>query len=463
MNPQHNADFLGKERLFPLLIRMSLPAAVAMIINALYNIVDTIFVGQGVGPLAIAALAIAFPIQIIVSSFAQAIGVGSASIASRRLGEKRPESAVQVAGTAYASVLVITIYLVVLVVALMDPILRLFGATEGILPFAREYLSYVVGGFFFFSLSMCMSTLIRAEGHARISMTGMIVGAVLNMILDPVFIFGFHTGVKGAAIATVISQMAACTYFFSFYLRKRSFIRISRKDLRISFGCLKEISALGIPAFVQSAGMSLLALVINNTLGRYGGDEAIAIYGMVHRLISLIIFPVLGVAQGLQPIAGYSYGARDFHRVRTGLITAILTAFTVSLFGFLIMELFPQLCVRMFTSDEALCVSGTPVIRIMGMFIPLAAVQITGSTFFQSIGKPKESFILGLSRQFLILIPIVLVLPRIMGVSGIWYAFPLADFISATLTIGLLLQEMRLPHWRGTCSVTVEKGRTEAL
>ncbi len=463
MNPQHDADFLGKERLFPLLIRMSLPAAVAMIINALYNIVDTIFVGQGVGPLAVAALAIAFPIQIIVSSFAQAIGVGSASIASWRLGEQRPDEAAKVVGTAYSAVVIITLVLVVLVVVLMDPILRLFGATERILPFAREYLFYVAGGFFFFSLSMCMSTLIRAEGHARASMTGMIVGAVLNMILDPVFIFGLHTGVKGAAIATVISQMAACAYFFSFYLRKKSFIRISRKDLRVSFGCLKEIALLGFPAFVQSAGMSLLALIINNSLGRYGGDEAIAIYGMVHRLVSLIIFPVLGVAQGLQPIAGYNYGARDFHRVRTGLVTAVLTAFTVSVFGFLIMELFPQLCIRMFTSDEALRVSGSPVIRIMGMFIPLAAIQITGSTFFQSIGKPREAFILGLSRQFLILIPIVLVLPRIMGVSGIWYAFPLADLVSATLTLGLLLREMRFPHWRVSGPVTAEKGRTGAL
>jgi putative MATE family efflux protein len=443
MPEAHKTDFLGHDAMFPLILKMGIPAAVGMLVNALYNVVDTIFVGLGVGPLAIAALSIVFPLQMVVSAVAQGLGVGTASIVSRRLGEKRPADAAAAIGTAYTAVVVVTAILVALVFVFMRPVLAFFGASETIMPLAMEYTGIVAAGFFFFSLSMCASNLVRAEGNAKASMFGMLVGAVLNTILDPLFIFGFGLGVKGAAIATVISQTVSCIYLFSMYFRGKSHVPIKAAHFRIRLPILGESAVLGGPAFIQSAGMSLLALVINNTLGHYGGDDAITTYGMTHKTLMMVIMPILGIVQGFQPIAGYNYGARKFDRVKASLRTAIATAFGVSLAGYSFIMLAPRMVMGLFTKDVSLVDSSARVIRIMALFIPLAAVQITGSVYFQAVGKRMQSFALGLSRQFLVLIPLVLVLPRFIGTDGVWIAFPLADLLASSLTIALLVHEVR--------------------
>ena len=439
----HRTMYLERDRIFPLLIKMALPAVVGMMVNALYNIVDTVFVGLGVGPLAIAALAIVFPLQMLVSAIAQAIGVGTASIVSRRLGEKRPEEAAKAAGTAYAAVTAATAILVAILFLFMRPILGFFGASAEIMPFAMEYTGIVGAGFFFFSLSMCASNLIRAEGNTKASMIGMLIGALLNTILDPLFIFGFGMGVRGAAIATVISQIASCVYLFGMYAKKRTVVPIERANLRIDLGLLGKSVILGIPSFIQSAGMSILMLLVNTTLGQYGGDEAITTYGMVHKLLMIVIMPILGIAQGFQPIAGYNYGAKRYDRVRASLWTAVLTAFSVALFGYSFMMLLPRVGMSFFTRDAGLIASSARVLRIVVLFIPAAAIQITGSVYFQSVGKATEAMALSLSRQFLLLIPFVLILPRFLGLNGVWIAFPLADLISSTITITLLIKEVR--------------------
>jgi len=443
MDTGHRTIYLEREAIFPLLIKMSLPAVVGMMVNALYNIVDTVFVGLGVGPLAIAALAIVFPIQMIVSAVAQAIGVGTASIVSRRLGEKRPEEAAKAAGTAYAAVTAATAILVAILFLFMRPILGFFGASAEIMPFAMEYTGIVGAGFFFFSLSMCASNLIRAEGNTKASMIGMLIGALLNTVLDPLFIFGFGMGVRGAAIATVISQIASCVYLFGMYAKKKTVVPIKRANLRIDLGLLGKSVVLGIPSFIQSAGMSILMLLVNTTLGQYGGDEAITTYGMVHKLLMIVIMPILGIAQGFQPIAGYNYGAKRFDRVRTSLWTAVLTAFSIALFGYAFMMLLPRVGMSFFTHDAGLIASSARVLRIVVLFIPAAAIQITGSVYFQSVGKATEAMALSLSRQFLLLIPFVLILPRFLGLNGVWIAFPLADLLSSTITVTLLIKEVR--------------------
>jgi len=442
-NSSRGTMYLERDHIFPLLIKMALPAVVGMMVNALYNIVDTVFVGLGVGPLAIAALAIVFPIQMIVSAVAQAIGVGTASIVSRRLGEKRREDAAKAAGTAYAAVTVATAILVALLFLFMRPILGFFGASADIMPFAMEYMGIVGAGFFFFSLSMCASNLIRSEGNTKASMIGMLIGALLNTVLDPLFIFGFGMGVSGAAIATVISQIASCAYLFGLYARKKTVVPIKRANLRIDFGIVGKSVVLGIPSFIQSAGMSILMLLVNTTLGLYGGDEAITTYGMVHKLLMIVIMPILGIAQGFQPIAGYNYGAKRFDRVRTSLWTAVLTAFSIALFGYAFMMLLPRVGMSFFTHDEGLIASSARVLRIVVLFIPAAAIQITGSVYFQSVGKATEAMALSLSRQFLLLIPFVLILPRFLGLSGVWIAFPLADLLSSAITVTLLIKEVR--------------------
>jgi len=443
MDIEHKTSFLGTERIFPLLLKLGIPAAIGMIVNALYNIVDTIFVGQGVGPLAIAALSIVFPLQMIVSSIAQAIGVGASSIVSRRLGEKRPEEASRVIGTAYASVALITAVLVALVVAFTRPILAFFGASDAIMPYAMEYASIVAPGFFFFSLSMAASNLIRAEGNAQASMRGMMIGAIANTALDPLFIFGFGMGVGGAAAATVASQALSCAYFAFLYLSKRTHVRLERENFAVRPAVLRESALLGAPAFIQSSGMSILALLMNNSLGWYGGDEAVAIYGMNHRVIMLVIFPILGIVQGFQPIVGYNYGAKAYGRVRSALKIGAATVGGIALFMHILLMRFPRVCVSLFINDPALIDAAARVLRVMTMLIPLGAVQILGSNYFQAIGKKTPSLVLGLSRQFLVLIPLVLILPRFFGLAGIWFAFPVADLLSTILTTTLLVREVR--------------------
>ena len=302
----HKTAFLGSKPIFPLLMKMGIPVAIGMLINALYNIVDSIFVGQGVGPLAIAALTVVFPLQMLVSSFAQAIGFGAASIVSRRLGEKRYDDAANAIGTAYSAVFICTVISIAILYIFMQPVLALFGATENIMPYALEYFEIVCMGFLFFALSMTANGLLRAEGNSRISMNGMIIGAVINCLLDPLFIFGFHWGVRGAATATVISQAISCIYLFSVYVTKKNHIPLTLKNFKIKAAMLAESSVLGIPAFIQEAGMSFLAFVINNSVRYYGGDIALTGFGMVNRFNMLIILPVIGIIQGFQPIAGFN-------------------------------------------------------------------------------------------------------------------------------------------------------------
>lgn len=447
MNKEHNAmqrtAFLGTQAIFPLLLKMGIPAAVAMIVNALYNIIDTMFVGHGVGPLAIAALSIVFPIQMIVSAVAQALGVGAASIVSRRLGEKREEDAAATIGTAYTAIFIVTAVLILVVMLFMKDILTFFGASEAIMPYAQEYLRTIGPGFFFFASGMAASNLVRSEGNARASMTGMILGAVCNLILDPVFIFGFGMGVRGAALATVFSQLLSCVYLFSLYLTKKTHIPISIHHFKIQKKILSEAALLGAPAFIQTAGMSILALIINKSLGHYGGDMAISIYGTTHRLLSLIIFPILGIVQGFQPIVGYNYGAKQFDRVKKALYVSILTVFSLASFFYILVMAFPQISMSLFSSEKEFITASARVLRIMAFFIPFAAIQITGATYFQAIGKKTESLFLGLSRQFLILIPLVLLLPLFVGLDGIWLSFPIADLLSTSITVTLLMREIK--------------------
>jgi putative MATE family efflux protein len=441
MSP-HRTQFLGKDPIFPLLIKLSVPATIGMLVNVLYNIVDTIFVGQGVGMLGIAALSIAFPIQLLVGALSNAIGIGAASIISRRLGENKNEQAARTAGTVLAANAVIVILMTALIYIFTDQLLRLFGATPTILPPAREYLQIVLVGFFFLSLSMTINGLLRAEGNAAIAMHGMVIGTVLNLILDPWFIFGMHWGIAGAAWATVISQLVAFLYYADFYRKKRSHVQLHREHFRIRFPLLKESFLLGLPNFIQMTGMTLIAIVINQSLNYYGGDRAIASYGLIHKLLSIIIMPLFGLVQGFQPIAGYNYGAQRFDRVREALRTAVATATVIASLGFSLLMLFPRVFVMLFTTDARLITATSHDLRIFIMMIPVIGLQFVGAVYFQAAGRKLQALLLSLSRQFIILIPLLLVLPRFFGLAGIWYSFPLADFLSTIITGTALTYEL---------------------
>lgn len=424
--------FLGTGKIVPTLLKLGIPAAVGLLINALYNVVDTIFVGQGVGPLAIAALSIVFPIQMLVAAFAQALGAGGASVLSRRLGEGRP--AAEVVGTVATVVVVLTLAMTALALVFADPLLRLFGATDNILPYARDYLMVVGVGFVFSGLAMTLSSLLQAEGNAQASMKALILGAVLNTILDPVFIFVFPMGVAGAALATVISQVASLGYILALYLRRKTHVRVLRSHLRPDRQLLSESAALGVPSLVQNAGMSVLMIIVNQSLRHYGGDDAITVYGMAFRLMSLAFLPMFGLVQGFQPVAGYNFGAQNFRRVRQALVAATALAFGTMAVVWVAFQAFPGQAMGLFTPDAGLAQRAGQVLSIMALVLPLVGIQVVGSVYFQAVGKARPSIVLGLLRQFLFLIPLLLILPLFWGLAGVWWAYPLSDLAATAVT-----------------------------
>jgi len=440
---QDKSAFLGEDRLFPLLMRMSVPAIVGMLVMALYNVVDTIFVGRGASSLAIAGLTIAFPLQMIVGAVGQMIGVGAASIISRRLGEKRMGDAEAALGTAFASIAVISLVLAAVVGIFSREILVLFGATDEVMPYALEYVNTVVWGFPFLALGMSGNNMIRAEGNARMAMNTMLLGMGLNIILDPVFIFGLGMGIRGAALATVVSQACSFAWILLYYLKGKSAVALRGGHLRICNARLGEMTVLGLPNFVQMAGLSIITTIINNMLGTQGGAIAISSYGIANRLLSFIFMPITGLAQGFQPIAGYNYGARRFDRVKKVLLLASLSATVIALFCYAFIMAFPEMLVSMFTTDTALIAFGTPALRTMSLVIPIIGFQIVSSIYFQAVGKGMPALLLGLSRQFIVLLPIVLIFSHVYGINGVWASFPAADLLSTVITMAALGFEMR--------------------
>lgn len=441
-----------KERLLargpigPLLVKMSVPAAIAMLVNALYNLVDTIFVGRGVGSLAIAGLTVSFPIQIFLMAIAMMVGVGSASVVSRALGARDHERAARAAGLAISLAFVLALVLVVLVSSLLEPMLVLFGATEAILPYARDYVEVILVGSVFLAVAMASNNVIRAEGHAKWAMAVMIVGAGANIVLDPIFIFGFGWGIRGAAWATVIGQVLAFLVAGAFFLSKKSALPLRPVHLIPRPAVLRDILPIGFPAFVRQVGGTILAILVNNALRAQAASDAevaIAAFGIVNRLLIFALLPLFGIAQGFQPIAGYNYGAGQFTRVRAVLMRAGLASTMIAGFFFILFMIMPGALMRAFTTDPDLVVLGTEVVRIVVMVVPLVGFQVVGATYFQALGKVGPAFFLSLSRQVVFLVPLMIILPPIFGVNGVWFSFPIADVLAAAVTFLWLRGSLR--------------------
>jgi putative MATE family efflux protein len=428
--PELGVDPIGK-----LLIQLSIPATIGMVVNAMYNFVDTIFVGRSAGPMAIAGLTIAFPIQMLLSGFAQTYGVGGASIVSRRLGEKRDVEAASVAGTALTASFFTALLLAILGLLFLEPLLKAFGSSENILPFAREYMSVIFLGTPFLAVAMTGNNLSRAEGQAKIAMMTMIIGTGLNILLDPFFIFFLGLGIRGAAIATVLSQLCAFIYIVYFYKRGGSHLPLKRSSFVLKFKIYKEIVLLGIPTLVRQAGTSILAIVINNSLRFYGGDISIAAYGMINRLLMFVFMPLFGIVQGYQPIAGFNFGAKKYKRLAEINKLSFAVTTIMSLFGFAVLQILPRFLMEMFTTDRELINVSVDAVRKMTVALPFIGIQVIGATYFQSVGKAGPALWLGLSRQFVFLIPLVLILPPFWLVNGIWFATPIADILSTLMTV----------------------------
>lgn len=434
---------LGNEKISKLLLKLSLPATIGMIVNALYNIIDTIFIGRWVGLNAIGGLAIAFPIQMLIMAFAQMVGIGAASAISRSLGEKKVERADTIAGNSFLAILILSTLFVIFGLTFTEPLLKIFGATDTLLPYAKEYISVIFMGGIFFSFTVSSNNLVRAEGNARVAMFSMVIGTLLNIILDPIFIKVLNLGIKGAAIATIVSQFVSFIYIMSYLYGGKSTLKIKLHHLKPDKNILREIFAVGLPSFARQVAGSIVAIVLNNSLKFYGGDLEITILGVINRITMFLYMPLFGICQGVQPIVGFNYGAKKAERVNEAIKLSIITTTVIALCGFIVGEAIPSQIISVFNDDVELIKDGSVVLRTIIAMMPFIGIQVIGATVFQSIGKALPSLILSLSRQVLFFIPLVLILPLFMGLKGIWMSYPIADLSSTIITSLLLKREMK--------------------
>jgi putative MATE family efflux protein len=454
------SERLGEGSIPRLLLRFSAPAIVGMLAQAMYNVVDRIFVGQAVGPLGIAGTTLSFPFFLVMMAFSMLIGFGAAALVSIRLGQQQKEQAEHVLGNAVVLLIGISLLLTATGLLLLDPLLRLFGASEQSLPYARDYLQIVVAGSAFQSIGFGLNALIRGEGNPRVAMYTMLIGALLNTVLDPIFLFGFGWGMRGAAVATVSSQAVSALWVLSYFLRGRSLLRLHSRNLRLHRSICASIIAIGSPMFAMQMAASVMNAILNNQLRIYGGDLAISVIGIIHAVALFIAMPIFGLNQGAQPIIGYNYGARKFDRVKKALQTAILFATAICLAGFFVVMVFPLQVIWLFNrEDETLMHLGTQAIRICMVMFPIIGFQIVSASYFQAVGKPKHALFLGLSRQVLLLIPAILILPYFFGLNGVWAAIPTADLCSSVLTGTWLWLELR--HLRDRhAAITHDKAKS---
>lgn len=435
---------LGELKVSHLLFKFSIPAIVGMLVNALYNVVDRIFVGQGVGSLGIGATTIAFPIMLVLMAFSMLIGIGANSLVSIRLGQGRKDEAEGIFNNALVLLILTSLTLSIVGLVVLEPLLKLLGASERILPYAKEYTQIILLGGVFQSVGMGMNNFIRSEGNPRTAMYTMLIGAIINTILDPIFIFVFHLGMKGAAIATIISQFASAACVLIYFLRGKSLLKISAKNLVLKAEYIKNILLLGTAPFAMQIAASVLNLILNRGLASYGGDVAISGMGIVNSITTLMIMPIFGINQGVQPIIGYNYGARKYDRVKEAYRLSVIFATVIVVVGWIITRIFPEQLVYLFNNkDQDLITFGTFAIKRFLLFLPIIGFQIVSSNYFQAVGKPMQSALLGLSRQVLILIPALLILPLFFGLNGIVSAGPLSDVIASMVTGVFIFIEMR--------------------
>jgi putative MATE family efflux protein len=435
---------LGEDSVSSLLLKFSIPAITGMIVNALYNVVDKMFVGNYVGPDGLAGLTIGFPIMIILMAFSMLVGFGATSLISIRLGEHKKEEAEVIAGNAVILLILVSLIISILGLIFIDPLLKLFGASEHVLPYAREYLSIILYGAVFQGIGFGMNNFIRAEGNPKMAMFTMLIGAITNIVLDYTFIAIFGWGIKGAAIATIISQAVSAAWVLSYFLTGKSTIKLYSNNLKLRKSVVLGIFSIGMAPFSMQVASSLITIILNKSLGNYGGDRAIAAMGIINGISTLILMPIFGINQGVQPIIGYNYGAKKYARVKKALKYAITAATVVVTAWFIIIRIFPEGLIRIFNKkDPELIALGARGLKIYFTFLPVIGAQIVSSNYFQAVGKPKQAMFLSLSRQVVLLLPALLVLPKFFGLDGVFMAGPFSDLGSSIITIIWLIVELR--------------------
>lgn len=438
-----NPTELGTENIGKLLYNYSLPAIIAMTAASIYHITDSIFIGHGIGALGISGLAITFPFMNLAAAFSSLVGAGAAALLSIRMGQKDYESANIILGNVVTLNIIIGLVFTIVSFIFLDPILLFFGASETTLPYAKDFMRVILLGNVITHLYMGLNAILRSMGHPEKAMIATITTVVINLILNPLFIFGFKWGIQGSALATVLSQAVMLIWQLKFLSNKDNFIHFKKQFFKLQAKVVKSSLAIGLSPFLMNAAASLVVIIINQGLIRTGGDLAVGAYGIVNRIAFLFVMIVMGFNQGMQPIAGYNFGANLFHRVDEVLRKTVIRATIVTTFGFIIGELFPHAVASIFTNDEELISIAANGMRIVFITFPIIGFQMVTANFFQSIGMSGKAIFMSLSRQLLFLIPSLLIFPYFWGINGIWISMPVSDTISSVLAGILLFRQFK--------------------
>lgn len=422
---------LEHEKISRLLVHYAIPAVIGTMVNALYNIVDRIFIGQGVGPLAISGLTLTFPILLFMQAFGMLVGAGAATRVSIHLGRKANDMAENVLGNAFTLTFILSVLTIVPCMLFMRPLLIAFGGSEQTIPYAEDYLYIAIPASLLASLSFSFNAVMRASGYPRKAMVTMMIGAIANVILDPIFIFVFDMGIQGAAIATVISMALSAAFVMAHFVRKDSLVRFHKEYFPLKGAIVWNILTIGISPFAMQLAGSLVNVVMNHSLKKYGGDLAIGASGILNSVGMLLVMLIIGIAQGMQPIVGYNYGAGLHKRALETLKLVIILSTVITGTGFVCSALFPQIIVKAFTNDAELVAISANGLRLTLFAFLVVGSQLSISQFFQSIGVAWKAMLLSLSRQCIFLIPAILLLPPFFGLDGVWLAGPFSDVLAA--------------------------------
>ncbi|EGT3615447.1 MATE family efflux transporter [Clostridium perfringens] len=438
---------LGEESEIKLLIKYSVPAIIGMLVNALYNIVDRMFIGHipGVGSMAITGVGVTMPIMSILLGFGMLIGIGATANISIKFGQNNRKDAEKILGNSVVLITIISLVLTVVGIGFANNILHLFGASDATMLYAKEYINIILLGTIFNLMSFSLSSTMRADGNPKMSAAIMVLGCVINVILDAVFIFVFNLGIKGAALATVISQIVSTLIGLYYYTLGGSNLKLKFETLKLDWRLVKIILAIGIAPFSMQIAASAVQVIANNALKTYGGDLAIGAMAAISSISMIFLMPIFGINQGSQPIIGYNYGAKKYERAQKTVKLAMIAATVILVIGGIFIQALPSVAISMFNADPKLLEIGVPGLRIYLFMMPIIGISIIGSNYFQSIGKAKLATFLSLLRQVILLIPLTLILPKVagLGLIGVWLAGPVSDFLSTIITGIFIVKEFK--------------------
>ncbi len=443
MIKQNSPLVLGTEKIGKLLTQYAIPAIIAMTASSLYNMADSIFIGQGVGPLAISGLALTFPLMNLAAAFGSLVGVGASTLVSVKLGQKDYEGANKVLGNVLVLNVILGLAFTVIFMFLLDPILYFFGASEQTITYARDYMNIILMGNVVTHMYLGLNAVLRSSGFPRLAMYATLASVVINCILNPVFIFGFGWGIKGSAWATVISQVISLTGQMVHFSRPTQLLHFKKGIYRLKKEIVKGIIYIGMSPFLMNFCSCVIIILINRGLKEHGGDMAIGAYGIVNRIAFLFVMIIMGFNQGMQPIAGYNFGARQYSRVTEVTKLTMMWAVGVATAGFLMCQLFPSAIVRIFTEYDELINEAVYGLHIVFAVFPIVGFQMVATNFFLSIGMSKKAIFLSLTRQMLFLIPCLLILPPLMGTLGVWISIPIVDTTATIVTTIVLINQFR--------------------